>query len=90
MGSYSREPTEADLEETRATLRKIAETERARRVAETEARGGSTTAQTSDADAPRAIDADAMLLDPRTVAAALSSTGAAPRAPTETDKIKRV
>lgn len=88
MGSYSREPTEADLEETRATLRKIAETERARRAAETEARGGAAAAQMSDVDAPRATDADALLLDPRAVAAALSSTSTAPRAPTETDKIR--
>ena len=59
MSAYTRIPTEADLAETRASLRKIDELRRLN-------------VASGDPDAAHAVDADALLLDPRTVAAALS------------------
>jgi uncharacterized membrane protein len=67
MGAYSREPTEQDLAETRETLRKIAESERERRSAL------ALLNQNSNTDT---AEIDKLMLDPKTVAAALSTTSA--------------
>ncbi len=71
MGANSRLPTEADYAETMATLEKISLAERAREAAEVTAGG----------DDHGAAEARKLLLDPRSVAAALSTAPSAPRPP---------